>query len=379
MWSTAMVALAASGQVASSSHAMSSAEAVAKLNAARAANGIPGDLTVHAGMSDGCAKHLNYLMLNNLFTHDEDPALPGYTPEGAKQVDGAGGSEVLSGTATWDDQWSDPWADAPLHLQAMFDPLATESGWADAGELSCMRFGYARADERPAGIYTLPGDGATGVPPIQDSSGEGPYSTADVAGVPDRTGYNLLLWRIGGPDQIAAASLTGPRGAVDVRPIDSRSPTPTGGTLWDPAIVPAVPLDAGARYTASVRFTDGATRTWSFTTATDRTGLDRTEDASGSREPVSAGAEADGTALTTQRVTVTFRHGARALRLTASATPGMRRWGLLTFKDRRGRTLSTRRIQVKSQTIRVPRAARSYRLTSAEASPYAALALRGRL
>lgn len=376
-----MVALAASGLAASSAQAMSSAEAVAKLNAARAANGIPGDLTVHAGMSDGCAKHLHYLTINDLFTHDENPALPGYTPEGAKEVDGAGGTEVLSGSATWDDQWSDPWADAPLHLQAMFDPAATESGWADEGNLSCMRFGYDRADQRRPGIYTLPGDGATGVPPIQDSTGEGPYSTADVAGVPDRTGYNILLWRIGGPNQIAAASLTGPRGAVDVRPIDSRSPTPTGGTLWDPAIVPAVPLDAGARYTATVRFTDGATHTWTFTTASDRSGLDRTDDAGGSRDPIGGGAEpgSDGAARTTQRVTVTFRRSARTLRITASATPGMRRWGLLTFKDRRGRTLSTRGIRVKTQTIRVPRAARSYRLTSAEASPYAALALRGRL
>lgn len=360
---------------------MSSADAVAKLNAARAANGIPGDLTVHAGMTDGCAKHLHYLTLNNLFTHDEDPALPGYTPQGAKAVDGAGGTEVLSGSATWDDQWSDPWADAPLHLQAMFDPAATESGWADEGGLSCMRFGYDRAEERAAGIYTLPGDGATGVPPIQDSSGEGPYSTADVAGVPDRTGYNILLWRIGGPNQIAAASLTGPRGAVDVRPIDSRSPTPTGGTLWDPAIVPTVPLDAGARYTASVRFTDGATRTWSFTTAPDRDGFGRDSTASGGSD-TGSGLTGSGTgdaALKVQRVTAKARRSTHTLRITASNTPGMRRWGLLTFKDRRGRTISTRRIRVATQTVRIPRAARTYRLTSAVAEPYAALSVTGRI
>jgi O-acetyl-ADP-ribose deacetylase (regulator of RNase III) len=362
--------------IASDAHAMSAAEGVAALNAQRAANGIPGDLAVSAGLSDGCAKHMHYLVLNGSeLTHDEDPAKPGYTREGAKETAESSGTEVISGGSGWSGVWANPWTDAPLHLLAMFDPTNTEAGWGDEGGLSCMRLTGSRADTRRAGIYTMPGDGVTGVPPVQDSGGEGPYSTADLAGVPDRTGYNILLWRVGAPDEIAAATLTGPRGAVEIRTVDRRTPTPAGGTLWGgAAIVPTTPLADNTRYSATVRYTDGATRAWSFTTGSELGNFGGVPEPGGGSTDLTGG---DQSSPVEQAVRASYRGRDRTLRIIADRTPGLRRWGLLTFKDRRGRTISTRRVHVATQRVAVPRAARSFRLTSAATGNYAALTVRG--
>ncbi len=174
----------------------------------------------------------------------------------------------------------------------------------------------------------------------------GPYSTADVAGVPDRTGYNILLWRIGGPNQIAAASLTGPRGAVDVRPIDSRSPPPPpaapSGTPRSSPPSRSTPAPATPRPCASPT----APHSQPGPSPPPPTAADSTAPTTRAAAATPS-AEAQNPAATEphapRNASPSRSAAARAtLRITASATPGMRRWGLLTFKDRRGRTLSTR-------------------------------------
>ncbi len=257
---SAVIAVPANGAPASAE------SAVAHLSAQRVANGMPA-LAFSPSMSDGCAKHLNYLEVNGIgLSHDEDPTLPGYTPEGARQTPGSGEGEVLAGDLPWDDAWSSPWRNAPLHLMLMFDPGAQASGYAAAGPRTCMRFEYGGG---PAGISTLPGDGATNVPLGQDARGERPYSPADLVGEDSLTGFNLLIWRTGGPANIASASLVGPSGPVAVRVVDSRTPVPGGGTWpWGGAVlVPPAPLAPDADHQADITFTDGVTSSVRFRTA----------------------------------------------------------------------------------------------------------------
>ncbi len=247
--------------------AISGDAAIAHLNAQRTANGIPGDVVHAPGLSDGCDKHNNYMALNRQFGHGEQPGKPGYTPEGAGTAPGSFGfSEVLSGAKAWDNGWVNPWANAPLHLMSMFNPAITGAGYADSHGYTCMRLGGLRV---APGTYSLPGDGATGVASIQDATGERPYSPAQAAGLSGATGYNILLWRGGASYDIALATVTGPRGPVEVRPVDSRTRTPDG-SRWGSSgavLVPARPLDAEATYAVDVTFTDGATHHSVFSTA----------------------------------------------------------------------------------------------------------------
>lgn len=246
--------------------AISGEAAVAHLNAQRTANGIPGDVLHAPGLSDGCDKHNTYMKLNNQFAHGEQPDRPGYTREGAGIAPGSSGSEVLSSASDWDNRWVNPWASAPLHLMSMFNPAVTGAGYADSHGFTCMRLGGFRV---APGTYSLPGNGATGVASIQDSRGERPYSPADAVGVSGATGYNILLWRPGASYDIARATLTGPLGPVEVRPVDSRTRTPDGAG-WGRSgavLVPVRPLDAEATYAVDVTFTDGATHHSAFSTA----------------------------------------------------------------------------------------------------------------
>ena len=268
-WKTAALAATLLGFVAPAcaSAAVSADQAVAHLNAQRLANGIPADVVQSPSMSDGCDKHNNYMSLNKRFAHGEQPGMPGYTPEGAGIAPGSGGSgEVLSGASAWDDAWENPWANAPLHLMHLFNPRLQAAGYADSHGYACMRtIGFRQL---PAGAtYSLPGNAVTGVSPI--SRGESPYSAADLAGVKGVTGYNIILWHAGGSSDVASAKLTGPSGLAEVRVVDSRTPTPGGGS-WNrgaAVLVPVRALDAGAPYTVDVTFTDGATHHSTFRTA----------------------------------------------------------------------------------------------------------------
>ena len=271
-WTAAAVAVAAilicgASAPAPATAAISADQAIAHLNAQRAANGIPG--VVHApALSDGCDKHNNYMAVNRLgLSHGEQPGRPGYTAEGAGIAPGSGGSEVLSAAGqTWDDAWANPWSTAPIHLLLMFSPFVQQAGYADSHGAACMRLTGFRS--LPAASYSLPGNGATGVASIQTTR-ELPYTPAQLAGVSAATGYNILLWRPGATYDIAQATLTGPAGPVEVRAVDSRTSTPDGrGWRWGGAVlVPVRPLDADASYAVDVTFVDGGTHHSTFRTA----------------------------------------------------------------------------------------------------------------
>src|SRR5258705_86554 len=69
--------------VAAPAGAVTTPRIVELLNAQRASNGIPGDITEVPDWSSACAKHNLYMTQTGQFGHTEDQASPWYTPEGA--------------------------------------------------------------------------------------------------------------------------------------------------------------------------------------------------------------------------------------------------------------------------------------------------------
>lgn len=332
------------------------AEAVAHLNAQRARNGIPADLVEHPTMSLGCRNHLAYQELNDTgLTHTEIEGRPGWTPEGSRTAPGSGGGEVLGFGDDWDDAWENPWSTAPIHLGLMMRPSARAAGYAHGAGGTCMRLGGAPSDAEPVprvpAVHSVPGPGVFDVPASWSTS-ELPYTPAEVLGLQQPTGYNVLLWNdLTGQDDIAAATLTGPEGDVPVRWVDSRTPTPsvTNGDdtwgartwTWGTMLLPVRPLREGQPYALQVTFADGTPYRLEFRTRTEP----RSDVEGGGRAPTRCRPGFDGRRLEAVRSGRSRRVRVRAT--VASCTPSRAR-----LRIRAGKTVLARARPGKSTTVR---------------------------
>jgi len=360
-WSVIAVVLAAALLAPAAASAVSDAEAVSLLNSQRALNGIPANLTVSPALSDSCAKHNAYLALNGGFlAHSEEPGRPGYTAEGAGLAGGSNKGEVLTGGPdAWDAVRTNPWSNSPMHLWLMFQPAGGTTGYAANGRTVCMRFGLDGG--APAGVYSLPGAGVTGVPTRSDTSRENPYSPGDLVGVSDtQAGPPIIIWRVGGRADIARAGLTSPEGAAEVRLVDSRTPALDGTPhRFGSYVLPVAPLGAGTTYTLEVGFTDGATYRTTFQTA-------------GTATPAGAAAFV--------RQTVSLSRRGRSLFVRAATPGGAPRTATVRFTSRSGRRLVTRKVRLKgTRRITIPRGARRVTITAPARGPYRAVRLTRRL
>jgi len=244
---------------------------LAALNSQRTANGIPGRVRENAAWSERCAKHIAYMGTTGTFAHSEDPSSPAYTADG----NWAGENSVLAQGSSW--PTGDPFASAPIHLIQLLSPELRQVGIEASSGFVCVTTwpGYTAAGWKTPTVFTVPGNGTGGVP-VAETADELPFVPGDVVGLPrgTTTGFNIMVFAEGVRDpwhlRITAASLTGPHGPVAVRTVDRTTATvgpylPSGSGF----IIPVAPLEAGATYTASVRFAGGeARRTWHFTTAT---------------------------------------------------------------------------------------------------------------
>ena len=240
--------------------AIAPGEALRLLNAQRAANGIPGDLVEAPGLTDGCAKHGNYLALNGgALTQGEDPAKPGYTPEGDRQTLASSGPQALSSDARWSDTAS-PWLLQPISLYRLFDPEIAAAGYSDANAIACMRVAGGRAPATAPELYSVPANGRIGVPHTELNR-EPPYTPQQLVGLPadQPTGPNILLFTRGlrgsAPLAASAFSLTGPAGPVDARLVTEATKSDAGSGAWfrgGGVLVPAAPLAPFTTYVARV-------------------------------------------------------------------------------------------------------------------------------
>jgi hypothetical protein len=243
-----------------SAQSVAPAEALRLLNLQRSANGIPGDVAESAGLTDGCVKHDAYIGLNGgVLGSGEDPAKPGYTPEGDRQTLASSGVELLSHDATWSET-ANPWLLAPIDLFRLFDPEVAVAGYADAAGLACLRVGGGRAAPPAPELYSVPGPGRSGVP-TSEVNGQAPYAPQQLVDVAagQATGPNILLFTRGlrgsRPLGATVVSLTGPQGAVEARLVTEATTSAAGTGSWfrgGGVLVPVAPLAPFTSYVARV-------------------------------------------------------------------------------------------------------------------------------
>ena len=255
--------------------AVTPGQIVAKLNAQRVANGIPGGITLNAQWTTGCEHHVRYEELNGItWTHQESPGKPGFTKDG--QLAGAGGDQ--SYTSGW--ELGNPFENLPLHMATLMAPGLMQIGAYESGRRVCMEIamGYGRQIPNDT-LYTYPGNGRTDVVTSQTVHGEWPASPGDVVGLPQgrTTGPTIYVfsagpWQFQGAFHVSAAKVVGPGGPVAIRVVDATQhpkikPYVSPGTFF---LIPVSPLRPHARYTATVTVAgpnDTQTKTWRFTTA----------------------------------------------------------------------------------------------------------------
>src|SRR6185295_17397754 len=186
----AMLAVAASPAAAD----LTSAEIVHLLSLQREANGIPGGLRERTDWSAGCAKHNYYEAQTGEFGHEEDPSSPYYSEEG----DLAAHSSVIAYGSSWSS--GNPWEDAPIHLLQMLAPQMGETGAAESYGRNCLVTwpGYTRPSPAAPTAYSYPGNGVTGVVPVEYAA-ESPFIPGDFVGLPEgtATGRYLLVYLSG--------------------------------------------------------------------------------------------------------------------------------------------------------------------------------------
>ncbi len=237
-------------------------QAIGWLNAQRADNGIPAEITENAEWDEGCRLHVAWWQKNPNASnpHIETPGTPGYTELGAF----AGAHAVLAQGVDWARSesvpWkaSDPWETAPLHLMQLLGPELSVTGFAPICMITWA--GYERTPPAEPELLTYPGNGTTFVKATEQAD-EWPFTPAPFVGLKQGaiTGPYLFVYGWGtGSGHITSASLTGPRGQVEVRTVDDFTTGKLGelGSYLPPGgmLIPVKPLIPGAQYTATAAF-----------------------------------------------------------------------------------------------------------------------------
>lgn len=249
------------------------------INYRRAQIGVP-TVTQNAQIDNAALGHSEYLRINNLMSHDQEPGRQGFT--GAKLEDrlnaagytldrarGFAYGEVISGSSNGSGVFmSEELITAIYHRFVIFEPMFRELGTGAASTASyhyftadfASRNGYGPGIARGS-IVTWPFNGQTGVAPnfFSDTEEPDPVPDRNEVGYPISVHTNL-------DSALAVGSFTvRPRGGADLQVLRV-------DPLGEPtaaSIVPLLPLRAATTY--EVNFTgtvNGAAvaRAWSFTT-----------------------------------------------------------------------------------------------------------------
>jgi hypothetical protein len=257
------------------------------LNSQRARWGLPAGLQAVPIWSQACGAHDVYGAKNDVLEHPEKAGLPGHSVGGQW----AGEHAVLAAGGAWG-PGINPWMDAPIHLNQLFTPDLSVLGLDETSGYQCATTWPGMLRERPAPgtIYTFPGDGTSGLPPVELAS-EGPETPNHALGIDDLAGRELFVYEVGtetsqdgyGSLHVTAASLVAADGSsVPVKWLDQESGL--GGFLTGAIIVPVEPLQPFTTYSATVSlaavqdfYSDTAsipakTYSWSFTTGRNNPG-----------------------------------------------------------------------------------------------------------
>jgi hypothetical protein len=248
-----------------------SARDLRRLNAERAADGLPAGLTLAARWSTECAAHDEYERVDGVLTSSENPDSPGAS---------VGGSWAGLSSDLAEGRWTataNPWENAPIHLLALLAPSLSVVGIDDSNGYQCVTTypGLVRAPTNNDRISTYPAAGAEQIAPSEHAR-ESPFVPGQFVGIPNgrTTGRELFVYlnlahQTGqAPVHVLSAKLAAGGRPVLLRWVDSQTPT-VGRYLPGAILIPVKPLRPRTRYTASVSVQDRSatlTRRWSFTT-----------------------------------------------------------------------------------------------------------------
>ncbi len=250
-------------------------ELIAWLNQQRTKWGLPGGVINLPLWSQACAAHDAYGARNGILAHAEQANLPGHTAAGAW----AGEHAVLAAeSGAWGPD-SNPWNDAPIHLNQMMTPDLLYTGLDDSHGYQCLTTwpGMLRPPDPPGTIYTYPGDGTSGIPPAEFAA-ESPKVPGEEVGVLGLAGRELFVYEQGQafirPPDVTSASLRSEHGPAEVRWVDGESGI--GNYLTGAILIPVEPLEPWTTYTATVSLGEApgageeplppVSHSWSFTT-----------------------------------------------------------------------------------------------------------------
>lgn len=251
--------------------AVDAAGGLARLNAERVANGLPGGIVLNPRWSTDCAAHDAYERANGGLTHFEQQGQPGFSAGGLW----VGSTSILAGTSDWA-AGANPFETAPIHLNQLYSPGLTVVGIDDGHGDTCITTWAGMLTTFGADtVSTYPGNGVTGVPPSEDAY-EQPFVPGQFVGIPEGTtaGRELFVYlnqagQMGQAQvQFVSASLSGPQGSVAIKTVDNTTGT-VGPDLAGGIIIPVKPLTPYTNYTASVTLVNGSgtiSHTWSFET-----------------------------------------------------------------------------------------------------------------
>jgi hypothetical protein len=153
---------------------------VGRLNAERAANGIPGGIALNAAWTTGCKHHLNYEALNHInFTHVEEAGKPGFTKDG--QLAGATGDQQY-GLGGWDA--GDPFDRLPLHLANLMAPTLQQIGAYESDGRSCVMISLGNTRQITSNkLFIATAGGRAHTPASENVHNEEPASPGDAVGL----------------------------------------------------------------------------------------------------------------------------------------------------------------------------------------------------
>jgi len=241
-----------------------------RLNQIRAMAGL-GPVVENTEWSYGCWLHARYMAENGLATHDEDPANPWYTPEGAAAGKasncfwGASGLRAIDG-----------WAAAPFHSLGMIDPRLITVGFGSYPVAAALNVISGRTGSTAGIVYPVMWPGPDSVCPFLRYHGAERPDPLSGTGYTAPVGLPIIVQFAATPTVTACHVRKGATELAHVVITETTytNPDSAAQTLGRSVlasrhaviIIPRDPLEPATRYTVSLSTTSGSCE-WSFTTS----------------------------------------------------------------------------------------------------------------
>jgi hypothetical protein len=255
------------------------------VNSYRALAGLS-PLTEDPALSDGDAKHANYMVQNNVIQHSEDPGNPFYTSEGDAAARASNLFLGFGSSCFTDDRVPiDGWVSGPFHAMGVLRTTIVRTGFGTATTTAngTCRKGAALDVLRGTGSapvpsypYEWPGNG-TSVALLTIAQNESPDPLTGCPGYSNPPGLPVYAF-FGGTTNVTTHSFSSGGQPLEHCVYDGSSYTNPDGNSQTVGrqvlagsnavvLIPRAPLVDGTSYTASIT-SSGVTATWTFAAST---------------------------------------------------------------------------------------------------------------